>query len=92
MEIKHNDNGKRGTFRAFENETEAGIMSYIWQDENTFIIEHTIGKPEFKGVGLVLLNAAVAFAREKGVTIVPQCPFAKKMFDRMPELGDVLAA
>jgi uncharacterized protein len=92
MEIKHSDNGKRGTFRAFNSETEAGIMSYMWQDKNTFIIEHTIGKPEFKGVGMVLLNAAVAFAREKGVTIVPQCAFAKKMFDRIPELGDVLAA
>lgn len=91
MEIKHNDSGTKGSFRAFDNGTEAGIMSYSWRDSNTFVIEHTIGKPEFKGVGTVLLDAAVAFARQKGVKIVPQCPFARKMFDRRTEITDVLA-
>lgn len=91
MEIKHSDNGSKGSFRAFENGTEAGIISYTWHDENTFIIEHTIGKPEFKGVGTILLNATVDFARQKGVKIIPVCSFAKKMFERRPEINDVLA-
>nr|WP_322623719.1 GNAT family N-acetyltransferase [uncultured Flavobacterium sp.] len=92
MEIKHNDNGKRGTFRAFEGEAEAGIITYVWQDEKTFIIEHTVGNPDFKGVGMVLLNAAVEYARQNDFKIVPVCAFAKKMFERKPELADVLAA
>ena len=91
MDITQIDNGTEGTFRAMEGEVEAGIMTYTWQDAHTFTIEHTIGSPDFKGVGLKLLDKAVAFARDKGVKIIPQCPFAQKMFERKPELGDVLA-
>lgn len=91
MEIIQIDNGIKGTFKAVEGKVEAGIMSYTWNDEGTFTIEHTIGNPEFKGVGTKLLDKAVAFAREKNLKIIPQCPFAKKMFDRKPELHDVLS-
>jgi uncharacterized protein len=91
MEITQTDNGTAGTIRAMEGEVEAGIMTYTWHDEHTFTIEHTIGNPDFKGVGIKLLDKAVAFARDKGLKIIPQCPFAKKMFERKPELADVLA-
>jgi predicted GNAT family acetyltransferase len=43
-----------------------------------------------KGVGLQLLNTAVEYARTHNVKIVPLCPFAKSMFDKKPELRDVL--
>ncbi|MGQ2984571.1 GNAT family N-acetyltransferase [Flavobacterium sp.] len=91
MEIQHTDDGKKGQFRAVEGDTEAGIMTYVWAGEDKFIIEHTVGNPEFKGVGIKLLDKAVAFAREKNVKIIPLCPFAKKMFDRKEEIRDVLA-
>ena len=91
MEIQNYDDGKKGHFKATEGDKEAGIMTYSWNDENTFTIEHTVGNPEFKGVGLKLLDRAVAYAREKHVKIIPQCPFAKKMFDKKPEIHDVLA-
>ena len=91
MDIQHHDDGKKGHFKATEGDKEAGIMTYTWTNENTFTIEHTVGNPEFKGVGLKMLDRAVAFAREKHVKIIPQCPFAEKMFDRKPEIHDVLA-
>lgn len=91
MEIKHSDNGARGTFRAFENDTEAGIITYVWHNEKTLVIEHTVGNPEFKGVGMVLLNAVIDFARKNDYKIIPVCAFAKKMFDRNPQFNDVLA-
>lgn len=91
MEIIQIDGDTRGTFKAEEDGTEAGIMTYIWTDAHTITIEHTIGNPEFKGVGMKLLDKAVAFARDKGIKIIPHCPFAKKMFERKPEIGDVLA-
>jgi len=91
MEIQHTDDRKKGQFRAVEGDTEAGIMTYVWAGEDKFIIEHTVGNPEFKGVGMKLLDKAVAFAREKNVKIIPLCPFAKKMFDRKEEIRDVLA-
>jgi len=91
MEIEHFDDGRKGHFKAIENDVEAGIMTYVWQDENTFVIEHTVGNPEFKVVGMKLLHKAVEFARESNKKIVPVCPFAKKMFDLKEELRDVLA-
>jgi hypothetical protein len=33
---------------------------------------------------------AVAFAREKHIKIIPLCPFANSVFNKMPELSDVL--
>jgi len=91
MEITQIDNGENGTFKAVEDGTEAGIMTYTWDSPDTFIIEHTVGNPEFKGIGTKLLDKAVAFAREKNLKIIPQCAFAKKMFERKPELHHVLA-
>lgn len=91
MEIQHIDDGKKGHFKAMEDGQEAGVMTYVWAGPDKFIIEHTIGNPEFKGIGMKLLDKAVAFAREKNLKIIPLCPFAKKMFDRKPELYDVLA-
>jgi predicted GNAT family acetyltransferase len=91
MEIQHFDDKKKGHFRATEGEIEAGIMTYTWAGDDKFIIEHTVGNPEFKGVGLKMLDAAVAFARANGKKIIPLCPFAQKMFDRKPEIHDVLS-
>lgn len=91
MEIIHNDNGKKGEWIAMEGDVKAGEMTYVWAGEDKFIIEHTIGNPEFKGVGIKLLDKAVAFARENNKKIIPLCPFAKKMFDRKEEIHDVLS-
>lgn len=91
MEIQQFDDGKKGHFKAMENGVQAGLMTYVWAGEDKFIIEHTEGNPEFKGVGLKLLNRAVEYARQNNKHIIPLCPFAKKMFDRMDEIKDVLA-
>ena len=91
MEIQHKDDGKKGHFKAVEGETEAGLMTYVWAGEDKFIIDHTTGNPEFKGVGMKLLDKAVAYAREHNKKILPLCPFAKKMFDRKEDIRDVLS-
>jgi hypothetical protein len=33
---------------------------------------------------------AVEYARENGIKIIPLCPFAKSVFDKTPEIRDVL--
>lgn len=91
MNIENFDDGKKGYFKATEGDTEAGLMTYTWAGNDKFIIDHTEGNPEFKGVGMKLLDKAVALAREKNVKIIPLCPFAKKMFERKEEIRDVLA-
>ncbi|WP_417365739.1 GNAT family N-acetyltransferase [Flavobacterium beibuense] len=90
MEIKHYDDGKKGHFKAVEGDVQAGIMTYVWAGDK-FIIEHTIGNPDFKGIGKKLLDEAIAFARNNNSKIIPLCPFAKKMFDKHEDIRDVLA-
>ncbi|WP_159800814.1 GNAT family N-acetyltransferase [Flavobacterium sp. MK4S-17] len=93
MHIEHFDDGKKGHFKAVENGQQAGIMTYVWAGDDKFIIEHTIGNPEFKGqnVGMKMLTEAVGYARNKNLKIIPLCPFAKKMFDKHQDINDVLS-
>lgn len=91
MKIEHYDDGKKGHFKAVEGDVQAGIMTYVWAGDGKFIIDHTVGNPDFKGVGRKMLDAAVAFARDKNLKVIPLCPFAKKMFDKTEEIKDVLA-
>lgn len=91
MEIIQFDDGKKGHFKAVENNIQAGLMTYVWAGDGKFSIDHTEGNPEFKGVGKKLLDKAIAFARDKNLQVIPLCPFAKKMFERHEDIRDVLA-
>ena len=37
-----------------------------------------------------MVAKAVEYARENKVKIIPLCPFAKSVFDKVPEFRDVL--
>jgi uncharacterized protein len=43
-----------------------------------------------KGAGKQLVEAAVQWARGAHVKLMPLCPFAKSVFDKNPQLRDVL--
>lgn len=93
MEIKHQENGNKGIFIAVLDEEKAGEMTYAWAGDDKFIIDHTEADPAFsgRGVGKSLVMAAVDYARKKEVKIIPLCPFAKKVFEKTPEIQDLLA-
>jgi len=93
MEIKQTNTTKNGSFYIEENGKTEAIMTYVYAGDTKFIIDHTEVHPgnEGKGLGKKLVNAAVEFARAKGYTILPLCPFAKSVFDKTPEYNDVLA-
>ena len=92
MKIQRDDNGKKGHFSALVNEEEAGLMTYTWAGDKMFIIDHTEVNPDFsgQGVGKQLVMAAIEFARGHNLKIMPLCPYAKSVFDKTPELRDVL--
>jgi len=92
MEIKRDDNGNKGQFSALVNEEEAGLMTYTWAGDHKFIIDHTEVNPDYsgQGVGKKLVMAAVEFARENGLKILPLCPYAKSVFDKTPAIQDLL--
>ena len=37
IKIKHQEDGKRGTFTLLENQIPAGEMTYVWAGKNKFI-------------------------------------------------------
>lgn len=93
MTIAHDDNGQKGRFYIGDAHSPDGQMTYVWAGPASFIIDHTeVGERlAGQGAGKQLVMAAVAFARTRHVTILPLCPFARSVFDRVPEIADVLA-
>lgn len=83
---------KKGYFRASNNEIEAGRMTYTWAGSDKFIIDHTEVNSDFTGqsVGKKMVLEAVLYARENNLKILPLCPFAKSVFDKMEEIQDLL--
>lgn len=91
IKIEREDNGKKGRFVIYENDLLAGEMTYTWAGNSKFIIDHTGVGENYggKGYGKKLVMAAVEFARNNHLKILPLCPFAKKVFDKDSEIRDV---
>ena len=92
LEIKHRENGAKGEFYVGEDGHHLAEMTYSWAGEDKFIIDHTHVEDELRGqnVGALLVHRAVDYARDKGVKILPLCPFAKSVFNKDASIRDVL--
>jgi predicted GNAT family acetyltransferase len=92
MEVLQEDNGNKGRFYILENGNIEGEMTYTWAGVERIIIDHTEVSEALKGksAGKQMLMKAVLFAREKGIKIIPLCPFANSVFQKIPEIRDVL--
>ena len=73
-------------------EGHAARLDYI-EDEGRLTITHTIVPPEIGGRGIAgeLVRAALAYARDAGLKVDPQCSYADVWMRRHPEF-DVLRA
>ena len=92
MDIQHKDNGQKGIFYVVVDGKTEAEMTYVWSGNQRIIIDHTGVSEALKGegVGKQLVQAAVVFAREKQLKILPLCAFARAVFDKMPDYQDVL--
>ena len=92
MNIEIKESETKGYAIAKENDKTAGKMTYSIADKNLIIIDHTEVDSEFggRGVGKQLLHKIVDKARDSNLKILPLCPFAKAMFQKIPEIQDVL--
>lgn len=92
-EIKIEDNGKDGKVLLFEDGNAAGEVIFHWIDESKFVLAHTIVDKAFggKGYGKLLVMETVAYSRKKGVKIVPECSYARALFDKIESIQDVEA-
>jgi hypothetical protein len=93
MDIKQQNTDTKGHFYIEADGSEAASMHYVWAGDSKIIIDHTEVAEAFEGRGLgkQLMQAVVLFARENGIKIIPLCPFAKSMFDKVAEYRHVLA-
>lgn len=93
MVVKHEITETKGAFIAYEENNKIGEMTYSSAGDDIIIIDHTEVHPEEKGkgIGRVLLDRAIEYARENQLKIIPLCPYAKSMFDRDVDIKDVLS-
>ncbi len=93
MIVKHEITETKGAFIAMEDHKKIGEMTYFPSDTDKITIDHTEVHPDEKGkgIGRVLLDKVIEYARENNLKIVPLCPYAKSMFDRDVNIRDILA-
>lgn len=91
-EVKLEIDGKKGYFHIDVDGKQEGKMTFVFAGDDKIIIDHTEVNPgnEGKGFGKKMVTKAVEWARENDMKIVPLCPFAKSVFDKVPEYKDVL--
>jgi uncharacterized protein len=92
MKVEQEEQNNKGSFYIAANNVLLAEMTYVWAGTDRIIIDHTEVDEKLKGkrAGKQLVAEAVAFARAKGISIIPLCPFAKSVFDKTPEYSDVL--
>lgn len=91
-EVFREGNDKKARFYIEENGERIAVMEYVYAGEDKFIIEHTEVNEQYegKGLGKMLVEAAVKYAREQLMKIIPLCPYANAVFKRKVEYEDVL--
>lgn len=91
-EVQLRINEKKGAFFIEIDGKQEALMTFVFGGDNKIIIDHTEVNPgsNGKGFGKKMVAKAIEFAREKGIKIIPLCPFAKSVFDKTPEFRDVL--
>lgn len=94
MKIEHTIVNAYGQFKAVDDHNrEIGVLTYMRSGMDKISIDHTEVNPAFegKGVGHQLVDAAVRYAREQHLKILPLCWFVRLILNRKPEFRDVLA-
>lgn len=69
-----------------------GQITFQQLGEDTLVLDHTGVNPDYRGQGIAqkLMALAVDKARREGKKIIPECSFAVREFERVPEYADVL--
>jgi predicted GNAT family acetyltransferase len=91
-EVQLKIDGSKGFFYIEIKGKQEAMMTFVFAGEDKIIIDHTEVNPgnEGKGLGKKMVIKAVEYARENNIKIIPLCPFAKSVFDKVTEFRDVL--
>lgn len=80
--------------RRYEQQTEHGLAMLEYRGHGRRIeFVHTEVPPaaEGRGVGGALVRAALDAARERGLRVIPTCPFVHAFIERHPEYRELVA-
>lgn len=88
--ITRNDDANR--YEIVVSDELAGVLEYR-ADGDALALTHTEVYQEFSGRGLAseLVSAALDDIRDRGVTIVPLCPYVVSFLEKNPEYRDLVA-
>jgi predicted GNAT family acetyltransferase len=91
IEIEREDGAAKGRYRIRVDGAEA-ILTYTRIGTSQIILDHTEVAPELRGrkLGELLVQQAIEDARAERLTVIPLCPYAKRLIDKHPEWHDVL--
>ncbi|MEM6517276.1 MAG: GNAT family N-acetyltransferase [Bacteroidota bacterium] len=91
MNIKQEDTGSKGKFYYEVGGVEKAQMTYSHAGKDKIIIDHTEVDESLQGqgIGYAMVDAAVSYARENEMKIMPLCPFANSVFRKKEEYSDV---
>ncbi len=86
---------KRGNQRFYigENETATKAeITWVPSGNNVIIVDHTHVSEELRGQGIaqLLVDQVATMAREEGLTIIPTCPYAKKILEGSEKYSQLL--
>ena len=92
MVVGHEEQGHRGAFVIDKDGKRLAEMTYTVAGSRV-IIDHTTVDDSLRGsgAGRELVRTAVEWARAEKRKLMPLCPFARSVFDKIPEYRDVLA-
>lgn len=84
------DNPAEERFEVHDGDQLAGLLYYEPRGEALALI-HTEIDPAFSGRGLgsVLVRRTLEQLRERGVRIIPLCPFVRSWMEKHPEYDDL---
>lgn len=92
LEIRHEEHGGAGAFFIETQGTRLAELTYTRGGPQAVVLVHTEVSKTLQGRGVArrLVDEAVEWARRTGTKLTPACPYARSVFDRNPDLGDVL--
>jgi predicted GNAT family acetyltransferase len=70
----------------------AGVADYTLAD-GVLTLTHTVVESAYegRGVGSALVRSALDSARDRGLSVVPSCPFVAGWIQKHPEYADLVA-
>lgn len=92
MNVQFEQTSSKGAFFIEENNQRLAEITFSKAGDKLIIIDHSDVSDQLRGqgAGKRLVEAAVAYAREQNLKILPLCPFAKSVFAKTVEFKDVL--